>query len=62
MKKTTYLLNADMNGIERIITCEVTGYIERNKVWTELDENGDLILDNQYFLGKAGNKFYFYYI
>lgn len=42
------------------ITCEVTGETEGgSKVWTKLDENGNLLLDEQYLMWKMLGKSYF---
>lgn len=42
------------------ITCEVTGETANgSKVWTKLDENGNLLLDEQYFMWKMFGKHYF---
>ena len=42
------------------ITCELTGENENgSKVWTKLDENGNLLLDEQYFMWRMFGKYYF---
>lgn len=42
------------------ITCECTGEMENgSKVWTKVDENGNLLLDEQYFLWRMLGKYQF---
>lgn len=64
MKRTCLEMIRHEDGRQMIptekITCECTGENENgSKVWTKLDENGNLLLDEQYFLWKMLGKSYF---
>lgn len=42
------------------ITCEVTGEMDGgSKVWTRVDKDGNLIIDEQYFCGRMLGKYFF---
>ena len=42
------------------ITCELTGEMDDGtKVWTKLDNNGNLLLNEQYFAGRMLGKYFF---
>lgn len=42
------------------ITCELIGeFVDGAKVWAKLDKNGNLILDEQYAMGRIAGKYFF---
>lgn len=43
------------------ITCEVTGEMQDGtKVWTKVDSNNNLFLNEQYFCGRMLGKYFFF--
>ena len=64
MKRTLIECVRHTNGKDIIptekITCELTGETADGcKVWTKLDENGNLLLNEQYFMWRMFGKCYF---
>ena len=64
MKRTYTLMEITDDGQWNLldkITCEVTGEMnDRTKVWTRVDEDGELILDEQYFCTRLFGHYYFF--